>query len=325
MKEQMGVRSKLGAGDARVQLKIVPSSYQIYSALSDPVMVRMLGIAYSGVKGDFSNVVGKLTRRQYLSRLRRLRDMGLVENRGDQTYGTTSLGALVYNSNFRTLERILEGFWHLHAVDVLKCRSDVPLQVKEGLIKGLLESSQLNQITNDTHLTSFTIIRDYEKLIIEVLRSLDNANKEIYLASRYHDPHVSSLLIKKFASGVRLHVIDGNPRQTSLESRINAILRTAPDKDSYKQVKDMIHSPRFELFRLENLPSSFIVVDGRQLVYETVSHVNPQEFTIAIANYDDSYLAEKYITYFRVLKKTAYSPKFIEETAKPHRVKGSTF
>lgn len=312
----MGVRRKSATSSAKDQFKLVPNSYQIYSVLSDPVMVRMLEIAYSGVKGDFSNIVGKLTKRQYLYRLRRLRDLGLVEKKEDRMYGTTSLGALIYNSNLKTLETILEGYWHLRAVDLLKGRSDLPLQVRDELIKGILEGSQLNQITNDTHLSSFTIIRDYERLIIEVLRLLDNAKNEIYLASRYHDPHVSSLMIKKFASGVRLHVIDGNPKQTSLESRFNAILRTVPDKESYKQVMGMISSPNFELFRLDNLSSSFIVVDDRQLVYETVSHVSPQEFTIAIANYDDSYLAEKYITYFHILKKTASSPKFIEETAR---------
>ena len=304
------------AGGTKVHVKLVPSSYQIYSVLSDPLTIRILGTAYSGVKGDFSNVAGTLTKRQYLFRIRRLRNLGLVEKKEDKMYGTTSLGALIYNSNFRTLERILEGFWHLHAVDVLKSRSDLPPQVREGLIAGILEGSQLNQIANNTHLSSFTIIRDYEKLIIEVLRLLDNAKKEIYLASRYHDPHVSSLVIKKFELGVRLHVIDGNPRQTSLESRINALLRTTTDNDSYKKVMGMIRSPRFELFKLENLPSSFIVVDDRQIVYETVSHVTPQDFTIAIANYDDRYLAEKYITYFRILKKSADAPKFIEETAR---------
>ena len=310
----MDVGSKPGAGCARVKLRSVPSSYQIYSVLSDPIMVRMLGIAYSGMKCDFSNIAGKMTKRQYLSRLRHLRDLGLVEKKENKMYGTTSLGALIYNSNIRTLEKVLEGYWHLHAIDILKGRSDLPAHVREELTNGILAGSRLNQITNDTHLSSFTIIRDYEKLIIEVLRLLDNTKNELYLASRYHNPHVSRLLIKKFASGVRLHIIDGNPRQTSLESRINAILGTARDKNSYKQVVDMIRSPRFELFRLENLPSSFIVVDERQLVYETVSHINPQEFTIAIANYDDRYLAEKYISYFRVLKQTANTPKFIEET-----------
>jgi hypothetical protein len=97
-----------------------------------------------------------------------------------------------------------------------------------------------------------------------VLRVLENAKKEIYFASRYHDPHVSSLTIKKFTSGVRLHIIDGNPKQTSLDTKINA---------------------------------------------------NRHEFTIAIANYDNSYLAEKYTAYFHLLKQNAQPPMFIEETA----------
>jgi hypothetical protein len=88
------------------------------------------------------------------------------------------------------LEKILDSFWHLHAVDVLKGRNDLPGTERDLLIKELLEVSELNQTTNDTHLSSFTIVRNFERLIIEVLRVLDNAKKEIYFASRYHDPHV---------------------------------------------------------------------------------------------------------------------------------------
>src|SRR5918995_883775 len=271
----------------------------------------MLKIAYSGVKGDFSNVVGNLTKRQYLTRLKRLEEMGLVEKQRHSMHRTTSLGSLLYKSNYRTLEKILDGFWHLQAVDVLKARTDLPSTEREILIMQLLEVSDLNQIINDTHLSGFSIIRDFESLIVEVLRVLDNAKKEVYFASRYHDPHVSSLAIKKFAGGVKLHIIDGNPKQTSLDSRINAILRTSPDRETYNHVVEMVRSPRFELFRLDNLPTSFIVVDERQVVYETVSYVNPHEFTIAIANYDDSYLAEKYITYFQLLKRSAQSPKYL--------------
>lgn len=57
----------------------------------------------------------------------------------------------------------------------------------------------------------------------------------------------------------------------------------------------MIKSPRIELLRLETIPTSFLVVDGKQVIYETVSYANPEEFTIAIADYDHNYLAERYI------------------------------
>lgn len=40
---------------------------------------------------------------------------------------------------------------------------------------------------------------------------LDNAQKEVYFASRYHNPHVSNLTFKKFSEGIALHILDGNP------------------------------------------------------------------------------------------------------------------
>jgi hypothetical protein len=74
----------------------------------------------------------------------------------------------------------------------------------------------------------------------------------------------------------------------------------------------MIRSSRFELFRLESIPTSFLVVDGEQVVCETVNYTNPQEFTIAIANYDDQYLAERYIKYFNLLVQNADTPRLIQ-------------
>ena len=72
----------------------------------------------------------------------------------------------------------------------------------------------------------------------------------------------------------------------------------------------MITSPRFELFRLSSLPNSFLVIDGRQVVYDTVSYANPEEFMVA--NYDDPYLAERYIKYFNLLVQDAEIPRFIQ-------------
>lgn len=76
----MGAR-RLDSGSTKVKPKSVPSTYQIFAGLSDPLMARMLKIAYSGVKDDFSNVAGKLNKRQYVTRLKRLKDLGLVEKR----------------------------------------------------------------------------------------------------------------------------------------------------------------------------------------------------------------------------------------------------
>jgi hypothetical protein len=111
-----------------------------------------------------------------------------------------------------------------------------------------------------------------------------------------------------------MHIIDSTPEQISLEKRINAIVRKSPNRDTSKMIDKMIHAPsgKFELLRLADLPVSFIVVDELQVVYETVNHTNPQQFTIALACYDDAYLAQQFIKYFKILSEKAEIPQIIQ-------------
>ena len=78
-------------------------------------------------------------------------------------------------------------------------------------------------------------------------------------------------------------------------------------------VKKITRSQRFDLKRLPELPLSFMVVDGIQVVYDTVNFINPEQFTIAISKYDDTYTAKQFIDYFKTLSKDATTPKLLEE------------
>ena len=112
---------------------------------------------------------------------------------------------------------------------------------------------------------------------------------------------------------VTVHILDGNPEQISVESRIAAIIRTPPNRETAEMVKKITKSTRFDLKRLPELPLSFMVVDGIQVVYDTVNFINPEQFTIAISKYDDTYMAQRFIEYFRLLSKDATIPKLMEE------------
>lgn len=294
------------------QSSSVPTPFQIFTILSDPASVKILKMAYSGLKVNSSNFIGNLSRRQYYPRLKRLSTLGLIKKQGKQIYKTTSFGSLLYNSHIQSLEKMLDSYWQLRAIDLLNERRDFPAPQKELMIREILGTSQLKHLTNNTYLSGFTIAKDFDSLIIEVMRLLDNAGEEVYFASRYHDTHVSNLTFKKFSKGVVLHILDGTPSQITVENRINAILRTPPNHETYELVRGMIRSPKFELLRLESLPVSFLVVDGRQIVYEIISYENPHEFTIALASYDDRYLAERYIKYFNLLAQDAETPRLIQ-------------
>jgi predicted transcriptional regulator len=283
---------------------------QVFSILADRHSCNILKMAYSGFKASSESYVGNLSKKQFYVRLKRLRDAGLVEKR-DSFYRTTTFGSLVYNSHIKTMDSILTNYWSLKAIDVLKAREDFPSHQKESVIKEIIQSGNLKSIVNATHLSGFTIVKDFDSLINEVIKVLDNAHNEVYFASRYHDPHVSAKVPEIFSRGVKLHILDGNPEQISLENRLNAILRTPPNKETFDKVNDMIRSPRFDLKRKADVPISFMVVDGMQVVYETINYSSPEQFTAAISSYDDAYMAQRFIAYFNLLAKDAVTPHLL--------------
>ena len=204
---------------------------QIFTVLSDNTSVDLMKTAYAG-RLTSSNYVGKLSKKQFYTKLKRLCNTGLVEKREDAYYRTTTLGSLVYNGHVKTLEDALTNFWQLKAIDILKTREDFPADRKESIIDEIVKGSNLKNFINSTHLTGFAIIKDFNRLVIEVIRMLEDAKKEVYFASRYHDPHVSKKMFDKVEKGVTVHFLDGNPQQISVESRLNAILRTPPNEET---------------------------------------------------------------------------------------------
>jgi DNA-binding transcriptional ArsR family regulator len=308
---------------------IVPiTSEQIFSILSDKTSLNILKAAYSGLKASstyYNHIgAGKLSKKQFYVRLKRLREAGLIEKQQQQQdggyssssssfYRTTTLGSLVYNSHIKTLEEALANYWQLKSIDILKSRKDFPAEQKELVTEEILKGSNLKNIVNLTHLSGFTTVKDFNHLIMEVIKLLDNAQNEIYFASRYHDPHVANKIFETFSKGVVLHILDGNPDQISVENRINAVLRTPPNKETFEQISNIIRSSRFDLKRTPNsLPASFLVIDGKQVLYETISYSNPEQFVIALVHYDDTYLAQQFINYFKLLSINAITPRILE-------------
>jgi len=138
------------------------------------------------------------------------------------------------------------------------------------------------------------------------------AQKEVYLATRYHDPHFSKIMFKKISEGITFHFLDSLPDQISVENRLSAVLRVPPDRESFEIVSALIKSPKFDL-RRSNLNVSFMVVDGVSVCYETNNFTNPEQFTLAISHYDDPYLAQRFIDYYNTLAKDAPVPKLMQE------------
>ena len=282
----------------------------IFAILGDKQSVEILVAASTGFLS--SNGIPNQTKKQYYVRLKRLVDIGLIEKL-HRTYKLTSFGSIVYENHVKTMDKIIPNYWQIKCFDILKNRNDFPVEQKEKIINEYIETTGLKDVINTTHLSSFSVVKRFDDLIVEILKVLDNAEKEVYFATCYYDPHVSSKVFEKIGKGVTIHILDGNPEQITVESRLAAIIRTPPNRDTAELVKKIIKSPRFDLKRLPDLPQSFMVVDGIQVVYDTVNFINPEQFTIAISKYDDAYMAQRFIEYFKLLSKDATTPKLLEE------------
>jgi predicted transcriptional regulator len=291
------------------------SMEQVFATLADRHSLNIVKMAYFGLKGSSMSYKGNISKKQFYARLKRLREIGVIEKR-NSIYKTTTFGSLIYNGQIKALEDIIANYWNLKAVDVLKSRQDFPLNEKEKLIEEMIQNTSLKSIVNGTHLSGFSVIKDYNKLILEVTKLLESAEKEVYLATRYHDPHFSKLMFHKVANeGLMMHMLDGLPDQISVENRLNAILRVPPNRETFEMVNKIIKSQRFEL-RKAKLSASFMVVDGTTVCYETTDYLNPEQFTLAISQYDDPYLAQRFISYYRTLVKDAKVPQLIESIRK---------
>jgi hypothetical protein len=292
--------------------EIVPIiAEDVFAILGDSQSVEILDAASIGLHSS-SNGIGNQTKKQYYVRLKRLVDIGLIEKR-QSIYKLTSFGSIVYENHLKTMNKIMPNYWQINSFDILKSRNDFPVEQKEKILNDYIETTGLKGVINTTQLSSFSVANRFDDLIVEVLKVLDNAEKEVYFSTRYHDPHISTKVFEKIGKGVTIHILDGNPEQITVESRLAAIIRTPPNRETAELVKKIVKSPRFDLKRLPDLPQSFMVVDGIQVVYDTVNFINPEQFTIAISKYDDAYMAQQFIEYFKLLSKDATTPKILEE------------
>jgi hypothetical protein len=290
--------------------EIVPIiAEDVFAILGDSQSVEILDAASIGLQSS-SNGIGNQTKKQYYVRLKRLVDIGIIEKR-QSIYKLTSFGSIVYENHLKTMNKIIPNYWQIKSFDILKSRNDFPFEQKEKIINEYVETTGLKGVINTTQLSSFSVAKRFDDLIIEVLKVLDNAEKEVYFSTRYHDPHISTKVFEKIGKGVTIHILDGNPEQITVESRLAAIIRTPPNRETAELVKKIVKSPRFDLKRLPDLPQSFMVVDGIQVVYDTVNFINPEQFTIAISKYDDAYMAQQFIEYFKMLSKDAITPQLL--------------
>jgi len=255
-----------------------PKLVSVLEALTDEHSLKMFkqaSVELSGGQGAPDKV--GLSKKQFYFRLHRLIEVGLVERTGG-VYKQTTLGSMVNSLQIKPLEEILAEYWNFLAIGEIKKSVSIPKQEQEKISQSILNETKLMKYYAQTMGQTVKVIYSYGELVGGVLKLIRSAKKEIFLASRYYDPEVSLLLMKKFGEGVALHLLDDNPSGTTLISRLHAAMNDPSTKEIAKAI---LESPRVRIGCCA-LDYSFMVVDGDHCQVEIVNQLNPGEFYFAV-------------------------------------------
>jgi predicted transcriptional regulator len=85
-----------------------------------------------------------LTRKQYYSRLSRMTKAGLVKRKNGR-HSLTAFGKVIYDAQ-TLIEKAVNSYWKLKAVDSLEMSEDLPKEERLKLIDNILDNKDIKEI-----------------------------------------------------------------------------------------------------------------------------------------------------------------------------------
>jgi predicted transcriptional regulator len=282
----------------------IPPMADLLSVLGDEEALSMFASSAEGFDGGKSALLtGKLSKKQFYSRLQKLVDVGLIRKESG-VYRQTILGKLVYTLQIKPMQKVLGGYWTLQAVEELKRSQVIPEQEREKMIQTLLGRANLREAFPSSEKFPARLIGSYPDLVEALLQMLDLAQTEIHMASRFYEPSVGSALVAKFAHGVSLNILDDNPSGTSFVSRVRESAKA--DSKNRQVLLKLLDSPIVKVGS-GGLGLSFAIVDRKYCQIELLNPLSPNEFFAALQIEDRDFVARLIEIFDRTMLK--YSVK----------------
>jgi hypothetical protein len=123
----------------------VQTTYNVLAAISDKQSLELFRyIAITNGDSDNLRMKINLTRKQYYSRLSRMTKAGLVKRKNGKHY-LTAFGKVV-NDAQTTIEKAVNSYWKLKAVDSLELSDELPKDERVKLIDNLLDNKDIKEI-----------------------------------------------------------------------------------------------------------------------------------------------------------------------------------
>ena len=118
---------------------------KVITAISDKDSLELFRIiAINSEDSDGLRTKTNLTRKQYYSRLSRMTKVGLVKRKKGK-HSLTAFGKVIYDAQ-TIIEKAVNNYWRLKAIDSLEVSNDLPEEERIKLIDSLLDNNHIKEI-----------------------------------------------------------------------------------------------------------------------------------------------------------------------------------
>jgi len=288
----LGVR---GERVDRIRLAI-ENINKILSSLASEDALSIFNEAKNGITHPTETIKKlNLTQKRYYTRLKALMEVGLVE-KVEEGYRLTFLGKIIYEILFRKIKTVLENRDRIALIDKLSRSTTLSPKEKEQIAAVLSERSKIVGYMDLIGIRPVKMVLTFDELKSELIRLIDIAEKEIYLATKYTHSGVAEKLLECLNRGIKMHVLDGDRRNLSKKVQILRLLFSNPR--TIKLFCEVFHSPNWDI-KYVDIPYSFIVVDGKYVGFE-LRKPESEDFFVGFVFYSEE-LSQKLIEVFKTL------------------------
>ncbi|HET6798956.1 MAG TPA: hypothetical protein VFH25_00210 [Nitrososphaeraceae archaeon] len=126
-------------------MTMLQTADKVLTAISDKESLELFRfIASNSEDSDSLRTKTNLTRKQYYSRLSRMTKTGLVKRKKGK-HSLTAFGKVIYDAQ-TIIEKAVNNYWRLKAIDSLEVSNDLPEEERIKLIDSLLDNNHMKEI-----------------------------------------------------------------------------------------------------------------------------------------------------------------------------------
>lgn len=276
-------------------IETIQQMSNVLSILSKLDALGIFVLAKDGLKSelDTPQKIG-LTKKQYYTRLKQLYDLNLISKKGN-AYVHTSFGDLVYNEHIVSFLNTMSNIKELEMIDVLKKSSKFGNnEILEFLSRiSPYHRSELAQISSQKTF----VVNTFDGMVSKVLETIEFAQNEILVASRFTNDLIINSILKKSTTGVKVKILaDTNTVRGFFDNNAKTTKKDKNESERVSVVANPFYPSNVER-RYMNTPFSLIVVDSKNIGIEIVDNYNPKKFMLSI-HVENQTLAQQIKTSF---------------------------